>query len=256
MNPLKNLVSKLTIVIPTLNEAGNIEILVRRILQVLPKAQIVVVDDGSEDGTLQIVKELQKTFSGLRFIDRSPYPKCLTDSIAAGVSGCDTEFVAWMDADLSHPPELLLDLLAKGQSTGCAIASRFIAGGGQKKADKDTPDSPLAIILSTIMNVLVRSWLRIPINDFTSGYIVCRTSYLKNHQFLGDYGEYFLELMYYLSKNKIVIAEIPFVSPPRKHGESKTGTTLWKLGKRGIKYIAMAVRLKFYKVPELPNTSI
>lgn len=236
--------SELTIVLPTLNEAGNVEQLAERIWAAVPGSAVIVADDGSTDDTQAIVRRMEKAGKNIRLIARTGVP-CLTDSIWEGVQAASTPYVGWMDADLSHPPEVLPKLLAEAQRAGCCIASRFVKGGARKKASRDTPDSAFAIILSVLMNFLVHRWLRLEITDYTSGFIVCRRNLISEHRLVGDYGEYFIELMYYLSRCGVKIAEIPYVSPPRAWGESKTGASLGLLLRRGVKYAWLAFKLRF-----------
>lgn len=232
----------LTVILPTMNEAGNVPVLAEQIWQLLPDARIIVSDDGSTDGTREIVRSLAASGRAIDLIARTGTP-CLTGSIQDGIDAARTPFVAWMDADLSHPAAVLPALLAGAQPTGCAIASRFAAGGKQKKSGRDTPDSPLAIVLSGLLNFLVHRWLRLDVTDYTSGFIVCRRDLLQQHRLVGDYGEYFIELMYYLSRVGVRVAEVPYESPPRVWGASKTGSDLWKLVRRGIKYLWLTLRL-------------
>jgi dolichol-phosphate mannosyltransferase len=233
-----------TIILPTLNEAGNIEPLIKKIKSTLQNAVVIVVDDQSTDGTLEIVKKLSLEDNSVQFISRTGKP-CLTEAIQAGIDAAKTPFIGWMDADLSHPPEVLPILLREAKVHGCAIASRFISGGKQKSVKNSPSESVFATILSSLLNFIVDKWLNIPISDYTSGFIICRAKELKRHRLVGDYGEYFIELTHYFSKTGIKIKEVPFESPPRVWGESKTGTTLSKLLRRGLKYVWLAVRLKF-----------
>jgi dolichol-phosphate mannosyltransferase len=235
--------NKLSVILPTLNEAGNIGPLIREIRAVLPECQVIVVDDASCDGTPERVDELITAGDGrLRLVRRTGRP-CLTESIQAGVRLATTDYVAWMDADFSHPPNMLPKLLDEASKSDCAIASRFIIGASRKDT-RDSPDSFLAAILSVAMNVLVRYWLRLKVSDYTSGFIVCRTSLIRTHDFVGDYGEYFIELMHFLSHRGTTIIEIPYASPPRQWGESKTGNSISLLFRRGIKYLWIAFRLR------------
>lgn len=235
--------SGLTIVLPTLNEAGNVEQLSNRIWAAVPGTAIVVADDGSTDDTQAIVRRMESEGKNILLLARTGVP-CLTDSIWEGIEACKTEYVGWMDADLSHPPEVIPHLLDEAKRHGCCIASRFVKGGARKKASRDTPDSAFAIILSVIMNFLVHRWLRLEITDYTSGFIICRRSLIGEHRLVGDYGEYFIELMYFLSRQGVKIAEIPYVSPPRTWGESKTGASLGLLLRRGVKYAWLAFKLR------------
>ncbi len=234
--------NELTVILPTLNEAGNIKKLSEEIWKYVPGTFIIVADDGSTDGTQNIVKKMMADLRPIKLIARSGKP-CLTDSIWQGITESRTPYVAWMDADLSHPPELLPKLFEKARQTGCSIASRFAPGGAQKKASKDTPDSVFAVFLSVVVNFFVRKWLRLSITDYTSGFIVCRRDLIAEHKLVGDYGEYFIELMYFLSRSQVNVIEVPYVSPPRVWGESKTGASLPLLFKRGIKYLWITLKL-------------
>ncbi len=234
---------QLTVVLPTLNEAGNVRELTRRIWDAVPGARVVVADDGSTDGTQDIVRELERAGRPVQLIARTGTP-CLTDSIWEGLKAATTPYVAWMDADLSHPPELLPGLLAAAESTGCAIATRFAAGGRQSPSSMSAPDSVFAAVLSGTLNILVRRVLRLDVTDYTSGFIVCRRDLLAEHRLVGDYGEYFIELVYYLSRRGIFIVEVPYESPPRTWGESKTGRNLLVLSRRGVKYLWLTLRLR------------
>ena len=144
-----------------------------------------------------------------------------------------------MDADHSHPPKVLLSLfkLAK-QKNIVAIASRYKNTSGIS----NTTGSISAKILSWVLNLFIHKFLKLQITDYTSGFIVLPRSVLLNFKLKGDYGEYFIPLIYYASKN-IRIEEIQYKSPLRKYGESKTGRNFIDLTKRGLKYIYITLKL-------------
>jgi hypothetical protein len=81
------------------------------------------------------------------------------------------------------------------------------------------------------------------ITDYTSGFIVCRRDVLANHVLTGDYGEYFIELVFYLTRRGVDMREVYYESPPRLSGESKTGAKLVPLMRRGVKYLWLVGRL-------------
>ena len=238
----------LTVVLPTLNEAGNIRRLAEGIWASVPDARILVCDDGSHDGTQERVRELARQEWPIRLIARSGRP-CLTASIQDGVDAANTHWIAWMDADLSHPPELLPRLLAAAQAGGCAIATRFAEGAKPKSAAGSVSESVLAVALSNVLNFLVHRILRLTITDYTSGFIVIRRDLLLRHRLVGDYGEYFIELMYWLASQGVVVAEVPYESPPRQWGDSKTGPNLRTLVRRGTRYLWLTLRLVLPRRP-------
>lgn len=232
----------LTLVLPTLNEAGNIGPLTSAIWAAVPDARIVVSDDGSTDGTREQVQALAREGRSITLLRRTGRP-CLAASIQDGIDAADTTWVGWMDADLSHPPALLPSLLARAEAGGCAIATRFAAGGKRKDASGDTSDSVLAVLLSSVLNFLVHRLLRLTVTDYTSGFIVVRRDLLRPHRLVGDYGEYFIELVFWLSRHGVGITELPYESPPRTWGESKTGPDLRTLLRRGMRYLWLTIRL-------------
>lgn len=199
-------------------------------------------DDGSTDGTRELAERLAGEGRSITLLRRTGRP-CLAASIQDGLDAARTEWVAWMDADLSHPPALLPALLAAATPGGCAIATRFADGGKKKDASGETSDSVLAVVLSSVLNFLVHRLLRLEVTDYTSGFIVARRELLREHRMVGDYGEYFIELMFWLSRRGIRVAELPYESPPRVWGESKTGPNLRTLVRRGVRYLWLTTRL-------------
>ena len=101
----------------------------------------------------------------------------------------------------------------------------------------------LAAALSGVLNFSVSHLLRLKITDYTSGFIVCRKDLLRDHPLQGDYGEYFIELMYYLTRRGVDLREVYYESPPRQWGESKTGASHLLLIRRGVKYLWLVSRL-------------
>lgn len=232
----------ISVIVPTLNEEGNIESLCQAIWQHIPQAKIIVVDDSSTDKTQAIVRQLMAANHAITLIARTG-KACLTDSIQAGIDASQTEFIAWLDADHSHPPALLPELLAAAQIHGCAIASRFLTASKPRPYSLGGIDSILAAFLSLALNTLVKYKLGIRISDYTSGFIVIRRQLLAKHKLCGDYGEYFIELMHFLAQEKIAVYEVAYQSPARHWGESKTGASIWMLMRRGVKYLWLVIRL-------------
>jgi dolichol-phosphate mannosyltransferase len=206
---------------------------------------LIVVDDASSDGTPDVVR---RDAPRARLIERRGTP-CLTDSLNEGIRAAETEYVAWMDADFSHPPELIPELAASARQTGCAIATRYAGQTGDRDAHRDVPrGETLAAGLSAILNWMVRGVLQLEVTDYTSGFIVCRRELLAD-PLLGDYGEYFIELMVRLARARVAVREIPYVSPPRTWGESKTGSSYSLLIRRGVKYLWLVTKLTARRVP-------
>jgi len=240
--------SDLTVILPTLNEVGNLESLIDGLGRELPGCQVIVVDDNSSDGTPDLVREIARNNPSVQLIARHVTP-CLTDSIQAGIDAAHRTYVAWMDADHSHPPEVMRKLYDVAVISGCCIGTRY-ADAADSFASRLPKGEMLAAGLSAVLNFSVKHVLRLKITDYTSGFIVCRRDLLVNHSLTGDYGEYFIELMFYLTRRGVDLREVYYESPPRHSGESKTGASLLPLMRRGVKYLWLVGRLM------LPGKSI
>ncbi|MBA7703409.1 putative glycosyltransferase CsbB [subsurface metagenome] len=242
----------LTIIIPTLNEEGNILPLIQELNIVLPGSFIIVVDDSSSDNTPKIVKKLAQNSSKILLIERKGEP-CLTLSIMTGICRAKTDYVAWMDADLSAPPKILKKIYKIAHSSGCCIATRFaknnINTNGSKNRSRyiEKNDTLLSSILSSLLNFFIHHILKLKTTDNTSGFIVCRRDLISSHSLVGDYGEYFIELMYFFDRTGVNVKELFYEKPPRKSGKSKTSPNIIKLLCRGVKYLWMVIRLMLPK---------
>jgi dolichol-phosphate mannosyltransferase len=227
-----------SVVLPTYNEADNIGPLIEALLSHLPQeSEIIVVDDDSPDLTWQVVEGLAKNDSRIRLIRRIGR-RGLTSALQEGIDASQGKVVFWMDCDFSMPPDKIPELLKALEDHDIAMASRYIPGGEEKG------HSPLGSFLSRMICRLASRILNPSIKDFTSGYIGIRREVLKTLPLRGDYGEYFIELIYKAYKNGYRIKEIPYRCRPRRSGESKTATDLWGYMKRGRKYLATIVRLR------------
>lgn len=171
--------SKLTVVVPTYNEAENLPVLVGRVMALgLPGLRLVVVDDNSPDDTGEVADKLAAEHGG----DGSGRITVLHRTVKDGLGRAYTagmtralddgaDFVAQMDADLSHPPEYLPQLLGTLLSTGSGvvIGSRYVPGGslsdnwGLRRR-----------LLSGWANAYVKAILAMPVRDVTAGFKVWR----------------------------------------------------------------------------------
>ncbi|ALQ50205.1 glycosyltransferase family 39 protein [Nitrosomonas ureae] len=207
--------TQFSIVVPTLNESENIDLLLTRIFALdfaSDSFEIIVVDDGSADGTQDKVRNWANQ-SSVRLIERREAPD-LTASILTGVAAAKNDVIVVMDADLSHPPEQLRALVAPilENSHDVVVGSRYIAGGS-------TENWPLyRQFLSR-----VGGWIARPIcdvNDVTSGFFAFRRSLAKNISSHAHGYKILLELLM-ANQGRIRVTEIPICFRDRTHGTSK-----------------------------------
>ncbi|MDM8527151.1 polyprenol monophosphomannose synthase [Anaerolineales bacterium HSG24] len=234
---------KISIVLPTYNEADNIELLIDRTLKALGDypggIEVVVVDDDSPDGTWRLIKQRGEADERVRLIHRTT-ERGLTSAIQRGIREADGEWVGWMDCDMSMPPEdwpRLADALAQG--AGMAVGSRYVPGGG------DVAHSLTGRVFSRAINIWAGILLDWSIKDYTSGFILARKEIFEQVDLRGDYGEYCIDMLYRTKKAGYTILELPYICVPREAGESKTATNPWGYITRGVGYVKTLFRLRF-----------
>jgi len=234
----------LSIILPTYNERENIAPLIEQIYQTMgEKTEVVVVDDDSPDGTWAVVEEMAAAHPTLTLIRRKE-ERGLVSALRKGISSSSADVVAWLDCDLSMPPLKIKELYGGIlQGYDMVIGSRFVDGGGVEIVT-GSQDSPLAFFLSSLLNSFIRRVLGPGIKDYTSGFVAVRRPLLEKIKLRGDYGEYFIELAYRAHRLGYRVLEIPYISPARKKGTSKTGTHLLHYLRRGSKYIWRTLNLR------------
>lgn len=244
---MNNIVS-VTVVMPTFNESGHIVDLIRETARALQQDagvqdfEIIVVDDDSPDLTWQKAGEtgLQQVRVMRRMKDHG-----LTASIWDGVLAAKGEVVVWMDCDFSHPPQKIPQMLYMiSQGYDVVVNSRYTIGGGEDRVGKG---GPLQLFLSKLLNWGVRFMLKPSFSDYTSGFIAAKRSVVVETGLRGDYGEYFVDFIFRVMRaSKYSICELPYISLPRRSGESKTGTNLFQYARRGWKYLWTVIKLKLW----------
>lgn len=245
MNQQKKNRKKVSVILPTFNEKENIVLLIQAILQNVGKeSEIIVVDDDSPDGTWMEVEALaknQKNIHLLRRLDKKGLVSALNDGIA--LSTGDT--IVWMDCDFSMPPEEIGNLLERiDQGYDVAVGSRFVKGGGVEIVT-ESQDTLMAYLMSLTLNKFIQTVLGRSFKDYTSGFIAIKRNVLEEIPLQGEYGEYFIDLIYRAIKKGHSVVEIPYLCKARKMGISKTGTHPSHYLKKGLKYIILTLRLRF-----------
>lgn len=205
---------RFSIVVPTLNESENIDLLLTRIFaqDLSPDSfEVIFVDDGSTDGTPDKVRAWNH--HNVRLLERREKPDLIA-SILTGAAAANSKIIVVMDADLSHPPERLSALVAPilNDTHDVVIGSRYIAGGG-------TENWPLYRQLLS----RVGGWVARPIcdaNDATSGFFAFRRELADNIPNQAHGYKILLELLI-ANHGKIRVTEIPICFHDRTHGSSK-----------------------------------
>ena len=234
---------KVGIITPTYNESQNLPLLVDQIYGVATLHNIstllLVVDDGSPDGTASLAKELAQKHNSDLFEIRVHERQGKQGLATAYLQGIDmikdqVEFICSMDADLSHKPEYLVDFLhlAQSQDLGLVIGSRYVKGGGVENWSWDRK------LISRCGSIYARIILGTKVNDFTGGYNFYRTSFLEQFEpskkiFATGY-LFQIEMKHKMIKSGVKYIESPIIFPDRIFGVSKMSGKIIKEASVGV----------------------
>ncbi len=211
---------KAVIVIPTYNEALNVERLVKEIRRHVPEISILFVDDNSPDGTADIIKRMQQEDERILLLQREKKEGLGRAYIAGFRMALEKgfDYIFEMDADFSHDPKELPNFLKEMQENDLVIGSRYIKG-------VNVINWPLKrLLLSYFANYYSRVITGVPINDCTGGYKCFRREVLQAIDFdrIKSNGYAFqIELNVKAWKKGFKIKEIPIIFVDRVYGESK-----------------------------------
>jgi dolichol-phosphate mannosyltransferase len=228
------------VIIPTYNEKGNIENIARKVLSLPGDFHLLVIDDGSPDGTADIVKGMMKEFDGRLFIVERSGKLGLGTAYIAGFKWAlarSYEFVFEMDADFSHNPDDLIRLKAACvNGADLAIGSRYVKGGDVKNWDLKR------VIMSYCASVYVRTVLWINVKDTTAGFKCYRRRVLEalpldTIKFIGY--AFQIEMKYLTHKMGFKIAEVPINFIDREVGISKMSKGIFKEAFWGVLQMRM-----------------
>ncbi len=209
--PTPGTVVQATVVVPTYNEADNIGPLVERILAAAPGVEVVVVDDASSDGTADRIRALAAAGHPVRVIERRD-ERGLSTAVLRGIREARAEICVVMDADLSHPPEMVPALIrAVEQGAEVAVGSRYVPGGGIE-------EWPLFRRLASKMGSLFASPLT-AVRDPMAGFFCLRRASLSGLELKPRGFKILLEI---LARGRFRnVAEVPIRFEDRGAGHSK-----------------------------------
>lgn len=234
------------VIIPTYNEIENIEAIIRKVFSLTLPFDVLIVDDGSPDGTGEKVKQLQTEFNALHLIERSE-KNGLGTAYIAGFKWCLTRgygFIFEMDADFSHNPEdlpRLFDACDKGADM--SIGSRYVTG-------VNVVNWPMSrVMLSFFASKYVRVITGLPVHDTTAGFVCYRAEVLRSIELdrIKFRGYAFqIEMKFTTWKLGFRLVEVPIIFTDRTLGQSKISKNIIREAIWGVLALKLKALFKRY----------
>ena len=226
------------IIIPTYNEAENVENLINA-LDVLD-CDILFIDDSSPDGTSNLIRQHKKYENSVYLIERigeRGYASACKAGFNYGLTK-NYKNIIQMDSDFSHSVDDLKNMLSYAASYDLIIGSRYIFGG------KTSGWGINRVVLSRIANLFSKWYLDLSFNDLTSGFRIYNTKilrFIELNEFNSEGYGFLVEILYKLSKKGILVKEVPIHFNDRKFGKSKMSASII------IDAIKLVIFLRFSK---------
>ena len=238
------------VLIPTYNEKENIEKIIRKVFSLAMPFHVLIIDDGSPDGTADIVKNLQKEFPESLFIEERKGKLGLGTAYIHGFNWAlkhAYDFIFEMDADFSHNPKDLPRLReACLNGADVAIGSRYIKG-------VNVVNWPMGrVLMSYFASVYVRMVTGIAIQDATAGFkcyrkVVLQTIQLNKIKFVGY--AFQIEMKFTAIKHGFKVVEIPIIFTDRTEGTSKMSPRIFREAFLGVIQLKIGSWFRTYKKP-------
>ena len=237
------------VIIPTYNEKENIANILEAIFGMQQGFHVLVIDDGSPDGTAGIVRTMQGKYPGLLFLEERQGKLGLGTAYIHGFKWAvrnDYQFIFEMDADFSHNPSDLQRLYeaCKFQGGDVAVGSRYVKGGGNVNWPRNR------ILLSKGGSIYTRLITWMPVRDPTAGFVcyrkeVLETINLDEIKFVGY--AFQIEMKFAAWKLGFTIKEVPIIFKDRSFGTSKMNKGIVKEGILGVLNLRWQSLFKNYR---------
>ena len=228
----------ISIILSTYNEKPSIEFTINNIIKNLNGAEIIVVDDNSPDGTLEIIKSID--YQKLKVYSRKN-TKGLATAFLLGLINSNGKYIGWLDSNMGSLAEKFPEMLKKLDSNDIAILSRYIPGGKDERGK-------FRVVVSYLLNKFTKFILRSKVNDLSSGIFLMKRNVLNDVVPVAKgHGEFIIEFFYMAEKKGNKIVEIPYIHPVDIEGHSKSFPNLLKFLQFGLFYFLRIIKILFKK---------
>ena len=226
----------ITIILSTYNEKLSIEKTINELIKYIKNVEIVVVDDNSPDGTLEILKNIN--YPKLKIFSRRK-TKGLASAFLLGLINSNGNVIGWVDSNMGSVVEKFPEMISNLGNAEIVVLSRYIEGGRDDR-------NKIRVLSSRMINSLAKIVLRTKIQDLSSGVFVMKRKVLLDVvPIASGHGEFMVEFLYKAEKKGNKIVEIPYVHPIDIEGNSKSFPNLPRFLLLGFFYLWRLIQAIF-----------
>ena len=225
--------NNVSIILSTFNEKLSIEFTISELNKYLPGVEIIVVDDDSPDGTLEVLKKIN--YENLKIFSRKKI-KGLASAFLLGLINTSGDIIGWLDSNMGDTAKKFPEMLQNLKDVDIVILSRYVADG------KDEWNK-IRVIASYLLNKFSKLILRSKINDLSSGIFLMKREVLNDVVPVAKgHGEFMIEFLYKAEKKGNKIIEIPYIQPIDIEGHSKSFPNIAKFLYLGFFYLVRIIQ--------------
>ena len=225
-----------SIILSTYNEKPSIEITINELINHIENVEIIVVDDNSPDGTLEVLKKIN--YPKLKIFSRKK-TKGLATAFLLGLINASGNIIGWVDSNMGSVVNKFPLMISSLENSDIVILSRYISGGKDER-------NKTRVLASRMINSLAKIILRSKIQDLSSGiFLMKREVLLDVVPIASGHGEFMVEFLYKAEKKGNKILEIPYVHPVDIEGNSKSSPSLAKFLLLGFFYLWRLIQAIF-----------
>ena len=224
---------KVSIILSTFNEKLSIEFTISELIKYLPGVEIIVVDDNSPDGTLEVLKKIN--YENLKIFSRKK-TKGLASAFLLGLINTSGDIIGWLDSNMGDTAKKFPEMLQNLKGADIVILSRYVAEGKDER-------NKIRVISSYLLNKFSKLILRSKINDLSSGIFLMKREVLNDVVPVAKgHGEFMMEFLYKAEKKGNKIIEIPYIQPIDIEGHSKSFPNIAKFLYLGFFYLVRIIQ--------------
>ena len=225
--------NNISIILSTFNEKLSIEFTISELIKYLPGVEIIVVDDNSPDGTLEVLKKIN--YENLKIFSREK-TKGLASAFLLGLINTSGDIIGWLDSNMGDTAKKFPEMLQKLKGADIVILSRYVTEGKDER-------NKIRVISSYLLNKFSKLILRSKINDLSSGIFLMKREVLNDVVPVAKgHGEFMMEFLYKAEKKGNKIIEIPYIQPIDIEGHSKSFPNIAKFLYLGFFYLVRIIQ--------------